>query len=400
MSNWIEGPKAILAPTTLAAFLESHWDGEPLVIQNRGAAVYDGLLSLDQLDVLVHQSGPMTPTFRLVKDGSQIPQDAYTVGNIPWGTGQISGFIEREQVRRLMADGCTFVMESCQRVHPTIGQLSRLFEQEFHCPSPVNLYVTPPAARGFQPHFDVQNVFVLQLHGKKTWQIFEPHIERPVASQAIDGAVRPGQLLNELTLHPGDLLYIPRGYVHVAQTQDELSAHLSVSLMPQTWVDIFRALIDGLPADERFRTAIRLQPNGPAEATTEMDTAFDSLLEAFQAGSDLEDALDGLAKQFVSTRLPATAGQLKVLDHRESVQIDTRLRRHPGIIWRVDSDGERAHLHFHGKTTSIPWTGIAALRRMAAGDAFRVSELPGDLSEDVRCELAQHLLDEGFLIVD
>ncbi len=398
MSNWSDGPEAILAPTTLATFLATHWDGTPLVIQDRGNEIYEGLLSIEDLDALIHQSGPTFPAFRLVKDGSQVPQQAYTVPNIPWGTGQVSGFIEREHVRRLMTDGCTFVMESCQRLHPAIGHLSRSFEQVFHCPSPVNLYVTPPSAQGFQPHFDVQNVFVMQLHGTKKWRVFEPHISRPVSSQAVDGAVRPGALLQEVTLHPGDLLYIPRGYVHVAQTTNELSAHLSVSLMPHTWVDVFQSLLNDLPNDDRFRTAIQLQPNGPAEATADMDSTFDRLMEAFTSGSDLEDALDGMAKRFVSTRIPATAGQLQALQDQAPVGLQSILQRHPGIIWRVDSDGERAHLHFHGKTTSIPWTGIAALRFMSSGQAFQVADIPGDLTDDTRCELAQHLVEEGFLV--
>ena len=400
MSTWKDGPEAILAPKTLADFFKDHWDGVPLIIQNRGNSVYDDLLSMDDLDALIHQSGIMAPAFRMVKEGAQAPRQSYTVDGIPWGTGSVSGFIEREQVRRLMTDGGTFVMESCQRIHPTVGELSRSFEKVFHCPSPVNLYVTPPSAQGFQPHFDVQNVFVLQLHGTKNWKVFEPHIEKPLLSQAVDGAVPPGDLLHDVTLHPGDFLYVPRGYVHVAHTTDELSAHLSVSLLPTTWTDVFTALVESLPNDPKFRDAITLQPQGPAESSDPMERAFESLLEAFVAGSDLEDSLDHLGRRFVATRLPATSGQLLAMRERTPIQLNTVLKRHPGIIWRVESDGERAHLHFHGKSTSVPWTAIQALRHIAQGTPFTVADIPGDLSNDVRCQLAQHLYDEGFLVRD
>ena len=129
MSSWKEGPEAILAPTTLEAFMENHWDGTPMVIQNRGSAIYKDLLPMTELDELIHQSGITSPAFRIVKEGRQAPRNAYTIDEIPWGTGSISGFIEREQVRRLMNEGGTFVMESCQRIHPSIGRLSRSFEQ-------------------------------------------------------------------------------------------------------------------------------------------------------------------------------------------------------------------------------------------------------------------------------
>ena len=398
MSSWKNGPRAILAPTTLETFFENHWDGAPLVIQNRGEGIYEDLLSMSELDQMIHQSGIMAPAFRMVKEGAQAPRNSYTVDGIPWGTGTVSGFIEREQVRKLMNEGGTFVMESCQRIHPNIGQLSRAFEKTFHCPSPVNLYVTPPSAQGFQPHFDVQNVFVMQLHGSKNWKVFEPHIDKPLPTQAVDGAVAPGELLYDVVLQPGDFLYVPRGHVHVAHTTDELSAHLSVSLLPTTWADVFKALLESLPNELHFRNAITLQPNGPAEADSNAEQTFEQLLQSFVSGSDLEDALDHLGRRFVATRIPATSGQLIAMGNRTPIQLHTVLRRHPDIIWRVESDGVRAHLYFHGKSTSVPWTAIQALRHIATGTPFSVADIPGDLSDDIRCQLAQHLVDEGFLI--
>jgi len=169
-------------------------------------------------------------------------------------------------------------------------------------------------------------------------------------------------------------------------------------MLPTTWVDVFKELLNSLPHDERFRSAIRLDPHGPADASEEMESVFDELMAAFADGSDLEDALDGMARRFVATRLPATSGQLKALQNPAPITLQTTLQRHPDILWRVESDGDQAHLHFHGKTTSVPWTAIQALRSIAEGAPFVVADIPGDLSEDLRCQLAQHLLDEGFLI--
>ena len=397
MPHWTQGPEAILAPTSMAAFMEKHWDGEPLVLQGRDPGLVEGLMSLDDMDRLIHQSSPMHPSFRLVKEGAEVPRAAYTVDGVPWGTGAVDGFLDREATRSLMAQGCTFVMESVQRSHPEVARLSRLFEQAFHCPSPVNLYLTPPSAQGFQPHFDVQNVFVMQLHGTKRWSVYAPHIARPLPSQAVNGAVKPRERLFEVTLTAGDLLYLPRGYVHVAHTTDTLSAHLSVSLLPTTWADVFRALMATLPHDERFRAAVSLQPRGPAESSEQEEETFSALMDAFAQGSDMEDALDALGKTFVSSRLPHTAGQLGALTRTEPVTLDTLLGTPSDIVWRVDSSGDRAFLHFHGKTISAPWTDLQALRFVAQAEVFSPKDIPGDLSADHKCQLAQHLLDEGFI---
>ena len=400
MSTWQNGIETIIGPTSLASFMDVHWDDAPLVIQGRNPELYEGLLAIEELDQLVHSSGLRYPTFRLVREGKEIPTSEYTVGPLEWGTGTVSGFIDLDSTRDLMRRGCTLVMESCQRLHRPIAELSRLFEHTFQCPSPVNLYVTPPRTQGFQPHFDVQNVFVLQLHGTKHWKVYGPHIERPLPSQAVHGAVPPGPLLHDITLTPGDLLYIPRGFVHCAHTSGELSTHLSVSLKPTTWADVFQGLVNSLPHDARFRSSIQLQSSGPAEATETMESVFSSLMDAFSEGSDLEDVLDDMGRRFVATRLPSTQGQLLALRTDTPVTLETVLTVQPGMISRIDADGEKAHLHFYGKRVSVPWNTIGALRWIANSGTFTTRDIPGDLSDDTRCQLAQHLVNEGFLICE
>ena len=171
MHHWTDGPASVLHPTAIDTFADQHWDDAPLVLQGRDPGLYEGILSLDDLDRLLTTTGLRHPTFRLVKLGEELPRPSYTVGPIEWGTGAVDGFIGLEQVRSEMQQGATLVLEAVQRLWEPIAQLSRLFEQHFHCPAPVNLYCTPPSAQGFRPHFDVQNVFVLQLHGTKRWQV-------------------------------------------------------------------------------------------------------------------------------------------------------------------------------------------------------------------------------------
>jgi len=400
MAHWTDGLEAILAPAGMDTFIEKHWEGEPLVIQGRDPSLYDGLLSLDALDDLIHSSGIQYPAFRLVNGGDEVPRNLYSMGPIPWGTGSVSGFINRDGTRDLMRQGCTMIMEACQRVLPPVAELARAFEHAFHCPSPVNLYVTPPNAQGFKPHYDVQNVFVLQLHGTKKWKVYQSMVESPSEGQSLHCAVQPSaELLHEITLGPGDLLFLPRGYGHVAHTTDDLSVHLSVSLLPTTWADVFRNMVESLHHDPRFRAAVPLQPKGPAEVSDEQEATFQNLMAAFVEGSDLEDTLDEMGVHFVATRLPATSGQLKALDQRQNVTIHSTVRKPKEIVWRVDSDGEHAQLHFHGKSISAPWSAIATLRWIAESTKFCVRDVPGDINDDIRCELVQHLVNEGFLFL-
>jgi len=68
-------------------------------------------------------------------------------------------------------------------------------------------------------------------------------------------------------------------------------------------------------------------------------------------------------------------------------------------VWRVDSDGQHAQLHFHGKSVSAPWNAISTLRWIAESAEFNVRDIPGDINDDIRCELSQHLVNEGFMFL-
>ena len=46
-----------------------------------------------------------------------------------------------------------------------------------------NAYITPPQNRGFDDHYDVHDVFVLQIEGTKRWIIHEPVHPDPLRDQ-------------------------------------------------------------------------------------------------------------------------------------------------------------------------------------------------------------------------
>src|SRR5208283_1139855 len=99
--------------------------------------------------------------------------------------------------------------------------------------------LTPGNTAGFSPHYDTHEVFVVQVGGRKRWRIYEPPIVLPHRSQPFvrAGYAPPAPLL-ECELCPGDLLYLPRGYVHSATTSEGYSAHVTIGLTVYTWVEL------------------------------------------------------------------------------------------------------------------------------------------------------------------
>ncbi|MCB9763454.1 MAG: hypothetical protein H6739_27045 [Alphaproteobacteria bacterium] len=398
MAQWRSGFSAWLAPVTVDAFRARWWDREPLLLQGRDPQLYDGLLDLDEVDRLLTGRGLCFPTFRLLKDGRVVPPESWTVPELPWGTGAVTGFGKPDAVVQHLQSGCTAVLEQVQRVVPTVARLCRAFEEALRCTTQANAYLTPPGSRGLTPHYDVQNVVVLQLHGAKRWRVHEARVERPLPSQpCAPGGCEPGALLFEATLQPGDLLSLPRGFVHVADTQDQLSLHLSLSALPVTWMDVMQELVARCASDPRFREAVDIDISGPNDAEGPLADAFEARLDAMAELADLDDTLDALARRFVDTRLPLLGGMVEALDAPVSVTRDSRLRRRTGLIHRIEVEGDFVTLRFHGRFVRLPWHALETARFVADGAAFCVRDVPGQLGDAERLALCRHLAQTGFL---
>jgi lysine-specific demethylase/histidyl-hydroxylase NO66 len=117
----------------------------------------------------------------------------------------------------------------------------------FDCLVGCNTYLTPRGAQGFRPHYDDIDAFILQAEGEKRWQLWAPRSETDVNPLQSSQDFAPADLGApdfEVTLRPGDLLYMPRGLIHCAQTpaNRDHSLHLTVSTnQMHSWAHVLEA---------------------------------------------------------------------------------------------------------------------------------------------------------------
>ncbi|ETN77347.1 hypothetical protein NECAME_11131 [Necator americanus] len=96
-------------------------------------------------------------------------------------------------------------------------------------------YLTPAGSAGFAPHWDEIDAFLLQLEGKKYWKVYAPDSsddELPLESSGNfnDDDMKDRKPTFEGWIEAGDLLYIPRGFIHQASTADDIhSFHITIS---------------------------------------------------------------------------------------------------------------------------------------------------------------------------
>ena len=118
------------------------------------------------------------------------------------------------------------------------------------------MYATP-AGKGTAPHFDQNINFVLQVHGEKTWYMApNEHVINPMTRHAMGTPTDPELMgyiekpfptmmpkdAQKIILKPGSLLFVPRGYWHSTEAQED-ALSLNFTFTAPTWIDLFTAAL-------------------------------------------------------------------------------------------------------------------------------------------------------------
>lgn len=153
--------------------------------------------------------------------------------------------------------GATLLLRYAEKSSPRLKEVADEFAAAFHTPVDIQLYCTPENHNAFGWHYDVEEVFIIQTKGSKTYQI-RPNTVHPnplVRSISKDFGYENERTPIEIkvTLEAGDFLYIPSGWWHIAKTQRE-SMHISIGLMPSSAVDILDYLPQFLAKNVFWRT--------------------------------------------------------------------------------------------------------------------------------------------------
>lgn len=256
-----------LVAVPIPQFAEAHWGIAPLLSPGQHLpGGFDDLFSLNAADELIARRGLRTPFLRVAKQGRTLPERGFTLGG---GVGAgIPDQVSDDRLLALFADGSTIVLQGLHRTWGPLIDLAQALSEELGHPAQVNAYLTPPQNTGFSDHYDVHDVFVLQIAGEKRWRIRPPVLTHPLRDQEWGGRQREVEEaatappLLEVTLRPGDCLYLPRGYLHAATALGDVSAHLTIGV--HTWTghhlvgELTRRALTRAADEERVRRSLPL----------------------------------------------------------------------------------------------------------------------------------------------
>jgi hypothetical protein len=394
-------------------FAEQHWSRRPLLTS---AAELDrdfsDLLTLADVDELLGVRGLRTPFLRVARNGEVVDPQRFTGSG---GAGaEVADQVSSDSVLRLFSEGSTVVLQGLHRLWPPLIAFADQLAADLGHPTQVNAYITPPSSQGFSPHYDVHDVFVLQVAGEKHWTIHEPVLTDPLRTQpwgdraqAVAARAQEAPVIDAV-LRPGDALYLPRGYLHSAVALGEISAHLTIGVHSVTrWgavesaLDLVRTLATDDPA---LRASLPLGVDLSTPGTTADDVA--AVLAGLHAALDRVDpaaVADRLRSRTWAQVRPEPVAPLAQSTAAASLTGDTVLRLRPRLrvqLREVVGDGPDAEvvLVTGRQHRRFPAAQRPALAELLAVGELKVADLPG-LPADEQRELARRLVVESVAVV-
>jgi ribosomal protein L16 Arg81 hydroxylase len=293
----------LLAPVRQKRFFEQHWENQPLHVQRSQSDYYAQLLTNRDVEAVISSGGLRFPAIQLARDGGFFPPEAFT-RNIRSGGDVFTGVPDLDRIRAEYQSGATISLPGFHRAWKPLGALAAAIEAEFDHPVHTNVYITPGNAVGFSPHYDTHEVFVLQIAGSKRWRIHRPPLPLPHRSQPFDPRNHgPSAPLFELDLLPGDLLYLPRGFVHTTATSDSFSVHVTLGITVYTWIELLIEWAQLSKHSQSFRRALPPGFAGNEEVRRSLGDQLRRMAAELQSVTDYDMFLDNYLRRVRSARV-------------------------------------------------------------------------------------------------
>lgn len=295
-------------------------------------------------------------------------------------------------IRKALADDYTVVINNLERKSIRVAEFCRNVEKNLYFNAIVNLYFTKANTQGLNYHYDTEDVFILQLEGKKEWRIYDVRADLPLTDEVYQQPDCDSSPFQTFQLCPGDVLYIPRGVVHEAQALEDDSLHLTLTVSVVRWASVLHKVIDiASRHDVELRKAVDVDLLRGSEASP---AHINRLLKRISAEEYLSVAVSELQDQLLAdkARLPLNAD--------DNVEVGSIVGVAPDQVYVLSRSREGALvLKFLGASIEVSDDLEEVVRFVCERETFIVDELPGPFSPAEKVGLVKRLIDCGFLSV-
>jgi len=199
--------KSLFNKLTPAQFLHRHWQKKPLLAR----------ASLPQFESLVSRRDLME-----MAQSADIESRLITRNGQRWQLAH--GPFRKRDLAQLPARNWTLLVQGVNHVLPQAQELLAQFDFIPYARLDDLMVSYAPPGGGVGPHFDSYDVFLLQGMGRRRWQISRQR-DLALVENAPLKILRRFRAVQEWTLAPGDMLYLPPQCAHDGIAIDECITH-------------------------------------------------------------------------------------------------------------------------------------------------------------------------------
>mmetsp|Transcript_67410 Transcript_67410/g.186820 ORF Transcript_67410/g.186820 Transcript_67410/m.186820 type:complete len:432 (+) Transcript_67410:50-1345(+) len=362
-----------------AEFFERHWERYPLHHRaaelGRGGNRLPEALSVDDVAAIVRSSGS---SLKMFCRGEPYDLDNFLIAYL---------------------DGASLIVNQADRHNRALFDLSRALAERHFLHVFAVVYLTPPGSQAVRLHNDDQDVFLLQVWGKKRWTIRDapkllPYTEEMLGKESPVPDELVGEAIMEFTMEPHDVLYIPRGFLHEAATgEDEPSLHITVTIPTSDYcwgVQLMKHLMTkvhtrDLPQPLRPLCGASLSAAGKAGPAAlsdeELDAQLKVVVQTWLSELTADSVLDAFDQRMARTNEGQERTFARIMEQplRPCVTEACRVRLMHGVKSWCEPDSELAVFTKASdpQTLELPITrSSSALVRSLTTRPQRVTDLP------------------------
>lgn len=213
----------LIAPLQLQDFLNMHYARSPFAAPLKAKRFCD-LISWPLMTEII-DSG---------HDDCWLVKEGFMHKNPELSTGRL----QVETAKQEFQTGHTVLVRHAEKSHPKLAEIADDFRRLFFRPVDIQLYCTPANEEGFNWHYDLEDVFVLQSKGEKEFRLKPNSVNPNPLTMPKDLEFHKEKNKTEIRcwLKAGDWLYIPKGYWHKAKALTD-SFHLSVGVLNPEYIN-------------------------------------------------------------------------------------------------------------------------------------------------------------------
>ena len=368
-------PLDVLGGITAEQFLSEYWQKKPLLVRNALPEIAGILEPNDVMELALEEE----VSARLIKQKDKDPNQ-WTVKSSPLIKGDFQKMPKLWTLLVQAVDHYSFDMAELWKKFPFIPQWRR-----------DDIMVSyAPKGGSVGKHFDFYDVFLVQGHGHRRWQLGQMC---DASTEFVAG--QPLKLLPEIdvsfdeVLAPGDLLYVPPGLAHYGVAEDDCLTYSFGFRMPNV-ADMVDSLSDSMAENDALKNPVvdiqREQPTKIGEISNdELAYLREQLMSQLQNPNVLSDALMCLiSRPTYPNNIPENE-EIGTGDLEEALEQGYLIQLEPASrLLYSELDGV-IHFWANGERLNISDAFNAKLQQIADGEPVPLNEdlYDPDILEDL-----------------